>query len=796
MVFGLYQGGVALIFANRPVAAAEPTYKKYYVTNVGGTPTTNSSSSGHTALLGKGVYHCGWTLDGENLVDPDTMTLTADTVFYAMYAPSAWECAGFNYNYGNGHTWTNGTDIYYSFGNAQYRLNGKTWEPMTWTGLTSFYGNSIWTDGTNIYYSNESSQYRLNGTMWEPMTWTGLTSFYGYHVWTDGTDIYYSNNNSNQGQYRLNGTTWESTVGWANNIRGINTWSDGTNIYYSDGSTQLRLNGTTWERMTWSGLISSWSGATSFEGCYVWTDGTNIYYSNGSKQYRLNGTTWEAYPIITRDGANGTYVNRVWTDNGRFFTNVSCRPYRGEANTLGNIYYENQVYMPSAADEKVYYSVSSDQITTNYNGNEQRLEQQATPPAWYTDDMTLTYHSMYNLGYIGYDATPLTTVQDAGRYLVAATQTDGDTRYVQLHSYEIERMPVSGQINYTNWLDGQTPTLPTVEFLTADGTSLTLPYTLFAIGIDWAGMRQAVADQGLTVFDDNVFSALAEQFIVEMAINDPTTTWTAGATYYVIGCELNDTDDDNYDLTIVNAYDESQYPNVADYDITTMQGAIDYYEAMYKIYPHFMVMDASQNFATDVNADYNGAERTLAELHPAWLDDSITIVEAPIMRDVGAYQVTLEKDGLTQTIIVNILPKMVAVNIVGNGWVFGEGEQLPTGVLSGLITDDDVGYTIKYYNADGEEVVDFPAGTYTAKIVLSGASAANYALTGTVEKTFQVKMLETAAPTEPNSPTHEETPLQQWLGWAVVGGLVIIGGGAVAFLFIKLRKPKLRSANA
>ena len=71
-------------------------------------------------------------------------------------------------------------------------IDGDTWEPKTWNGLTGFYGQYIWTDGTNTYYSNSSKQYVLNGDTWKSKTWTGLTTFDGRDIWTDGSNYYHS----------------------------------------------------------------------------------------------------------------------------------------------------------------------------------------------------------------------------------------------------------------------------------------------------------------------------------------------------------------------------------------------------------------------------------------------------------------------------------------------------------------------------------------------------------------------------------------------------------------------------
>ena len=55
--------------------------------------------------------------------------------------------------------------IFYSRGTEQYVLDvsTSTWSPMTWKGLTSYYGRYVWTWGGRAYYSNGSDQYVL---MW------------------------------------------------------------------------------------------------------------------------------------------------------------------------------------------------------------------------------------------------------------------------------------------------------------------------------------------------------------------------------------------------------------------------------------------------------------------------------------------------------------------------------------------------------------------------------------------------------------------------------------------------------
>lgn len=84
-------------------------------------------------------------------VNTSTSTFTAKT----------WD--GFTPVYGK-YVWhdLNGR-IFYSDGSLQYELEQSTytWIPKTWPGLNSFDGENIWNDGTNIYYSNGDAQFRL-----------------------------------------------------------------------------------------------------------------------------------------------------------------------------------------------------------------------------------------------------------------------------------------------------------------------------------------------------------------------------------------------------------------------------------------------------------------------------------------------------------------------------------------------------------------------------------------------------------------------------------------------------------
>ena len=221
--------------------------------------------------------------------------------------------------------WTDGDNIYYSYGINQFVLSKATSELVakTWTGLTDIIGSSIWTDGENIYYSNSTTQFVLNKTTstWTVKTWTGLTDFIGSSIWTDGENIYYSNSTT---QFVLNKTTSTWTVKtWTGitNFTGNRIWTDGENIYYSLGTTQYVLNKaiSTWVDKTWTGL-------TSFNGSYIWTDGDNIYYSSTTTHFVLNKltATWTAKTWTGLTSFNGSYI---WTDGDNIYHSSGTPQY-------------------------------------------------------------------------------------------------------------------------------------------------------------------------------------------------------------------------------------------------------------------------------------------------------------------------------------------------------------------------------------------------------------------------------------------------------------------------------------
>lgn len=189
-----------------------------------------------------------------------------------------------------GNVWTDGDNLYYSYGSTHmvYDNSTSTWITKTWKGLTKFDSSYVWTDGNNIYCSNSSTQYILDKSTstWSKKTWTGLTSFSGSDIWV------YENN-----------------------------------IYCSSGSTQYVLdkNTSTWSKKTWTGL-------TSFYGSMVWTDIDNVlHYDMGLNHfiYDSENSTWIPYSwygLTQLSGKNiktfGDFI--IYIENAAYSANAVC----------------------------------------------------------------------------------------------------------------------------------------------------------------------------------------------------------------------------------------------------------------------------------------------------------------------------------------------------------------------------------------------------------------------------------------------------------------------------------------
>jgi len=264
-------------------------------------------------------------------------------------------------NFHGSCVWTDGENIYYSYGSSQYVLDKATltWSQKTWNGFTDLRGDCIWTDGDNIYYSDNSDQYVLDKatSTWTRKVWDGLTSFLGPCVWTDGENVYYSNSTI---QYVLNKATstwsqktWSSLTEFAGN----SIWTDGENIYYSANSDQYVLDKST---STWTSKI--WSGFTSFlTGSYIWTDGENFYCSLDSVQYVLDKST-STWHQKTWNGLTSFRGQLIWTDGENIYYSSSTTQYVLSKNNLHSV----KTHLHESNDIKINTASSSTKTLQNF----------------------------------------------------------------------------------------------------------------------------------------------------------------------------------------------------------------------------------------------------------------------------------------------------------------------------------------------------------------------------------------------------------------------------------------------
>ena len=176
-------------------------------------------------------------------------------------------------------------------------IGAKEWQTKTWNGLTNFRGVWIWTDGANIYCSYGDSQYQLDKatSTWQTKTWSGLTNFSSTDIWTDGANIYYSNGDSHYQLDKATSTWQRKTWSGLTNFSGDNIWTDGANIYYSNGTWiqyQLDKATSTWLSKDWQGIVD----LAHFYGNEIWQDnGGTIYFSNEEAQYELTPSIHYCY---------------------------------------------------------------------------------------------------------------------------------------------------------------------------------------------------------------------------------------------------------------------------------------------------------------------------------------------------------------------------------------------------------------------------------------------------------------------------------------------------------------------
>ena len=293
--------------------------------------------------------------------------------------------------YGN-KIWTDGTKIYFSDGNlnggylsSQYVLNGDNWEPKEWFATNSDSPSTpyrwapnrtyVWTDGSNIYYSFGLSQKVLDisTSTWNPKTWTVSDIDFdrvlnGNYIWSDGSNIYCSTDSFQTAKnYLLNPatSTWESVTftGGPERLNGSNVWRTQNNTYYSSGTKTYRLTPST---RTWTD--TGWS----IEVKKPWYDGQYWHSSTGyDGGYVLNAaeTSWTASNHKIESHLMG---GNMWSSGGRVFmsdqfdVSSPAKTYELDltTNTLSDTGWTTSIIAESVwhVDGNTYYSRGSTQL--------------------------------------------------------------------------------------------------------------------------------------------------------------------------------------------------------------------------------------------------------------------------------------------------------------------------------------------------------------------------------------------------------------------------------------------------
>lgn len=361
----------------------------------------------------------GWTLDGENIVNPSTIVINQDTNFIAkftklhtvtfVYEDSEYstqtirnnECPesvvvdSTNYQVFNG--WklndvivdittqkivsdtifvadiTYKYDVVFMVDNVIYNSqivaynNCATLPQEPSKDSHKFLGWSL--NGTDLVENIGSIKVTQNTTYialfkgsLDTLTvieWNGLSKFTGAYNWYDGDNIY---TDINSKTYILNKETrtWtEISFNGLANPGGV--WSDGVNLYSSVGTTHYVYDrsSSTWVKKTWSGL-------TNFSPGKMWRDGDKIYYSSMGYHYLLDVST-STWSQVTWNGYGYVNGNYVWTDGENIYSSSGTGHYvlNRETNT-----WEDKIWKGLSSfdgnyiwsdGEYIYYSKGTEQ---------------------------------------------------------------------------------------------------------------------------------------------------------------------------------------------------------------------------------------------------------------------------------------------------------------------------------------------------------------------------------------------------------------------------------------------------
>ena len=116
---------------------------------------------------------------------------------YKLVRSNIWESVswGDKYPHEGNDVWHEGDNVYYSgISTRQYYLDrsSMTWKDKSWVfpsyssgTIVDVKGNNIWSFNGNTYLSSGSRSYKLSlpNSTWEPITWAGVESVYGNGIW-------------------------------------------------------------------------------------------------------------------------------------------------------------------------------------------------------------------------------------------------------------------------------------------------------------------------------------------------------------------------------------------------------------------------------------------------------------------------------------------------------------------------------------------------------------------------------------------------------------------------------------
>lgn len=227
--------------------------------------------------------------------------------------------SGNNGRTSQGNAWTDGTDVFYSDGSLQRKIDfdgtSTSTSSVTWSGVSDMVGNGTFTDGTDVFYSSSdiNSVYKLTkGTStWSSYTFGGTSSSYSSSNIFRFNGVTYCSLDSNHIKY-LNNGSWafkRNVQGTVTTISGQYFWSpDDIHLFYTDGTNNWKMN-----TSDFSYSNSYWSGATASS-----TSVKNMFMF-GSNTYVVQGTTGN-YTIYQLDLTSLDSSTLVWTDVTSQFT--------------------------------------------------------------------------------------------------------------------------------------------------------------------------------------------------------------------------------------------------------------------------------------------------------------------------------------------------------------------------------------------------------------------------------------------------------------------------------------------